>query len=96
MQWLWVLVIGAAIGAFAGAIVSSDKSLGWISNIVVGMIGAVLGEWLLGTWGPKLAEIASIPAVLGAIVLILSVTVLMQRVYAISNWKAEPKKDDNI
>ncbi|WP_047999641.1 GlsB/YeaQ/YmgE family stress response membrane protein [Lactiplantibacillus herbarum] len=92
MQWLWVLVIGAAIGAFAGAIISSDKSLGWISNIVVGMVGAMLGEWLLGTWGPKLAEIASIPAVVGAIILILGVTTLMQRVYAISNWKFKSKK----
>lgn len=40
MQWLWVIVIGAAIGAFAGAIISNDKSAGWIVNVITGMAGA--------------------------------------------------------
>jgi len=92
MQWLWVIVVGAAIGAFAGAIVSGDQSFGWISNIVVGMVGAMLGEAGLGSWGPKLAGVASIPAIIGAIVLILGAMVVMQRVYAISNWKSKTKK----
>ncbi|KRM07818.1 hypothetical protein FD41_GL000293 [Lentilactobacillus farraginis DSM 18382 = JCM 14108] len=64
------------IGAIAGAITSRDLPLGWVGNIVGGLIGAWLGQALLGSWGPQLAEIAILPAVVGAVILVLLISLL--------------------
>jgi uncharacterized membrane protein YeaQ/YmgE (transglycosylase-associated protein family) len=73
---IWTLIIGGIIGAIAGAITSRDMPMGWIGNIVGGLIGAWLGQALLGTWGPQLAEIAIFPAIVGAVVLVLVVSLI--------------------
>lgn len=52
LHWLWVLIVGAIIGAIAGALTKNGGSMGWISNILAGLIGSSLGEALLGAWGP--------------------------------------------
>ncbi len=39
MYWIWTLIVGAIIGIIAGAITSKGKSMGWISNIIAGLIG---------------------------------------------------------
>ncbi|EGO6506896.1 TPA: GlsB/YeaQ/YmgE family stress response membrane protein, partial [Enterococcus faecalis] len=36
MHTLWVLIVGAVIGAIAGALTSKGQSMGWIANIVAG------------------------------------------------------------
>ena len=54
MHWLWVLIVGALIGVIAGAITSKGKSMGWISNILAGLIGSSIGQAIFGSWGPQL------------------------------------------
>ena len=39
MHWLWVLIVGAVIGAIAGAITNRGAAMGWISNIIAGLVG---------------------------------------------------------
>ena len=78
MHWLWVLIVGAIIGAIAGAITSKGQSMGWLSNIIAGLIGS-LGEALLGSWGPQLAGMAIIPSIIGAIILVALVSFIMSR-----------------
>ena len=39
----------------AGAITNRGESMGWISNIIAGLIGSAIGQALLGQWGPSLA-----------------------------------------
>ena len=51
LHWLWVLIVGGVIGLIAGAITGKGKSMGWIANILAGLIGSSLGEALLGNWG---------------------------------------------
>ena len=70
MHWLWVLIVGAIIGAIA---------MGWLSNIIAGLIGSSLGEALLGSWGPQLAGMAIIPSIIGAIILVALVSFIMSR-----------------
>ena len=65
MHWLWVLIVGAIIG--------------WLSNIIAGLIGSSLGEALLGSWGPQLAGMAIIPSIIGAIILVALVSFIMSR-----------------
>ena len=79
MGLIWTLIVGAVIGAFAGAITSRGASMGWISNIIAGLIGSWLGESLLGSWGPSLAGMALIPSIIGAIVLVLIVSWITSR-----------------
>ncbi|KRL58252.1 hypothetical protein FC95_GL001047 [Lentilactobacillus kefiri DSM 20587 = JCM 5818] len=73
---LWTLIIGGLIGALAGAIVSRDMPMGWIGNIVGGLIGAWLGEAIFGSWGPQLAGMAILPAIVGAVILVLVVSMV--------------------
>jgi uncharacterized membrane protein YeaQ/YmgE (transglycosylase-associated protein family) len=44
---LW-LIIGGVVGWLASIIMKRDASQGIILNIVVGIVGAMLGGWLLG------------------------------------------------
>jgi uncharacterized membrane protein YeaQ/YmgE (transglycosylase-associated protein family) len=77
LHLLWVLIVGAVIGVIAGAITSRDLPLGWIGNIIAGLVGSWLGEMILGSWGPMIAGMAIIPSIIGAVVLVLIVSVII-------------------
>ena len=51
--------------------------MGWVGNIIAGLIGSWLGEMLLGTWGPNVAGMAIFPSIVGAIILVLIVSFIM-------------------
>lgn len=70
MGFIWSLIVGAVIGVIAGAITNKGKSMGWIANIAAGLIGSAIGQGLLGSWGPKLAGMALIPSIVGAVILV--------------------------
>lgn len=76
MELLWTLLIGAIIGAVAGYLTSRDLPMGFIGNILAGVIGSWLGERLLGTWGPELAGMALAPSIIGAVILVLIASLL--------------------
>ena len=71
MHTLWVLIIGGVIGAVAGYITSRDLPMGFIGNIIAGLVGSWLGQSLLGSWGPMVADMAILPSIIGAVVLVL-------------------------
>lgn len=71
---LWIIIIGAIIGAIAGAILGRGSAMGWLSNIIAGLLGSWLGESLLGSWGPHIADMAIFPSLIGAIVLVVVVS----------------------
>lgn len=74
---LITIVIGAIVGWLAGVIVKGGGS-GLVMNVVIGILGALIGGWLLpmigiswgGVWG------AFFMALIGAIILILIVRLL--------------------
>lgn len=47
---IWVLLIGAAAGWLAG-LVMKGRGFGLIGNIVIGIVGAFLGSFLLAVFG---------------------------------------------
>ncbi len=51
MHFIWTLIIGAVIGCIGQLIVGRDMPLGWLGNIIGGLVGAWLGTALLGDWG---------------------------------------------
>ncbi|KAB2331043.1 MULTISPECIES: GlsB/YeaQ/YmgE family stress response membrane protein [Bacillaceae] len=78
LSFLWALIIGGIIGWVAGLITGRDVPGGVIGNIIAGFIGAWLGSLILGDWGPVVADFAIVPALIGAIVLVLIVSFAMR------------------
>jgi uncharacterized membrane protein YeaQ/YmgE (transglycosylase-associated protein family) len=70
---LWI-VFGGIVGWIASLIMKTDAEMGIGSNIVVGILGALLGGWIMTLFGgPTVTgfNIASfIVAVVGAVVLL--------------------------
>ena len=48
MEFVWMALIGSVSGWRAGLVVKGG-GLGLIGNLVVGVIGAFVGNWLLGS-----------------------------------------------
>ncbi|MBW7823409.1 GlsB/YeaQ/YmgE family stress response membrane protein [Streptococcus parasuis] len=71
---LWSIIVGALIGVIAGAITNKGGSMGWIANILAGLIGSAVGQSLFGSWGPSLAGMALIPSILGAVIVVAAVS----------------------
>ena len=71
---VWIIV-GALAGWIASMIMKTDASMGALANIIVGIIGAFIGGWVISLFGYNVAEgqinIPSIlTAILGAVILL--------------------------
>ncbi|WP_098445675.1 GlsB/YeaQ/YmgE family stress response membrane protein [Bacillus sp. es.036] len=77
MEFIWSLIVGGIIGWLAGAITGRDVPGGIIGNIIAGFVGAWLGTLILGSWGPDIGGFNIIPAIIGAIILVLIVSFIM-------------------
>jgi uncharacterized membrane protein YeaQ/YmgE (transglycosylase-associated protein family) len=69
--WVWFLFIGGVIGWLAGLIVRG-RGFGIIGDIVIGIIGAMLGGWMAGVIGLSTGSSfgAFLLALAGAVVLV--------------------------
>lgn len=76
---LWI-IFGALIGWVASLIMKTDPEQGVMLNIVVGIVGAVIGGWLMNLFGEAGVTgfnlYSFVVALLGAIVLIAIVKML--------------------
>jgi uncharacterized membrane protein YeaQ/YmgE (transglycosylase-associated protein family) len=52
MSLIVSLLLAALVGWIASIIMKTDGQMGWVANIIVGMIGGLLGSWLLGFIAP--------------------------------------------
>ncbi len=71
MNWIILLIVGGVIGWLASLLMKTDAQMGWVANIVVGIVGAALGGWLAPQLG--IAEqgiMVYVVAVGGAVILI--------------------------
>jgi len=82
---IW-LIVGALAGWIASMIMKTDAQMGAIANIVVGIIGAFLGGWVVGLFGVEVADGAlNIPSILTAI---LGAVILLAIVKAVTGRKS--------
>jgi uncharacterized membrane protein YeaQ/YmgE (transglycosylase-associated protein family) len=77
MNWIILLVVGGVIGWLGSIIMKTNAQMGLVANIVVGIVGSLLGGWL----APKLGIAAGgamtyVVAVGGAVLLIVILKVL--------------------
>jgi uncharacterized membrane protein YeaQ/YmgE (transglycosylase-associated protein family) len=64
----WLLV-GAIAGWIAGMLVPGDEGYGWIGAVVAGIVGALVGGFLLGTiTGDDWTTGFNIPTIFAAVV----------------------------
>jgi uncharacterized membrane protein YeaQ/YmgE (transglycosylase-associated protein family) len=81
MDWLLAIIIGGIAGWLASMVMRRDASMGIFLNIIVGIIGAVIGKLLLplvGVSGDANWLLWFIAALVGAIVL-LAIVNMVQR-----------------
>ena len=73
MEWLITLIIGGIVGWLASIIMKTNAQMGLIANVLVGIVGSLLGYWLAGMMGiaPTGGVLRFVVAVIGAILLIV-------------------------
>lgn len=49
MSWIVVIIVGGLIGWIASVVMSTDRQQGFFANILIGIIGSLLGAWLFGS-----------------------------------------------
>lgn len=76
-SFLWMIIIGAVVGALAKLIMPGRDPGGIIVTIVLGILGSMLGGWLFRTLGIGAANgdgrgglMGLIGAIIGAIILL--------------------------
>jgi uncharacterized membrane protein YeaQ/YmgE (transglycosylase-associated protein family) len=51
MGMIMTLIIGGIVGWLASIVMKTDARMGWIANVVVGVVGSMLGYWIAGLLG---------------------------------------------
>lgn len=51
MGLIMTLIIGGIVGWLASVFMKTDARMGWIANVVVGVVGSMLGYWIAGLLG---------------------------------------------
>jgi len=71
MNLIWFLIIGILAGWIASMLMRG-RGLGLIGDLIVGVLGAVIGGFILGTVGVEAVSLMGelVSAVIGAIVLL--------------------------
>ena len=72
MDWIITLVIGGVVGWLASILMKADAQMGLIANILIGIVGSLLGYWVAGLLGlaPTGGILRFVVAVIGAALLI--------------------------
>ncbi|MBL8201654.1 MAG: GlsB/YeaQ/YmgE family stress response membrane protein [Chromatiales bacterium] len=72
MNWIISLIIGGIVGWLASIVMKTNAQMGWIANVLVGIVGSSLGFWIAGllgiTAGGRIAGF--LVAIAGAVILI--------------------------
>jgi uncharacterized membrane protein YeaQ/YmgE (transglycosylase-associated protein family) len=70
---LWI-VLGAIAGWLASVVMRTRKEQGLLMDIVIGIVGAILGGWIFGLFGAQGVTGLNLPSILvafvGAVVLL--------------------------
>jgi uncharacterized membrane protein YeaQ/YmgE (transglycosylase-associated protein family) len=77
MNWIVLLIVGGVVGWLGSMIMKTNAQMGLIANIVVGIIGSMLGGWIATKLGIAPTGIGVyLVAVGGAVVLIFLLKIL--------------------
>lgn len=51
MGLIITLIIGGIVGWLASIVMKTNDQMGWIANVLVGVVGSMLGYWIAGLLG---------------------------------------------
>ncbi|HVA56431.1 MAG: GlsB/YeaQ/YmgE family stress response membrane protein [Gemmatimonadaceae bacterium] len=51
MNWIVSLIMGGIVGWLASMVMKTDAQMGLVANVLVGIVGSVLGYWIAGLLG---------------------------------------------
>ena len=72
MGLITTLIIGGIVGWLASLVMKTDARMGLIANVVVGVVGSMLGYWIAGALGfVAVGGIARFLVALGGAVLLI-------------------------
>lgn len=60
MNFIWFILVGLAAGTIAKMLTPQQEKGGWISTLIIGVIGAAVGGWIAGMI-PIIRNLADIP-----------------------------------
>ena len=72
MGWIVTIIIGGIIGWLASIVMRTNAQMGIIANILIGIVGSVLGSWLAAQLGVPTtsALVGYLISIMGAVILI--------------------------
>ena len=72
MNWIVTIVLGGIVGWLASIMMKTNAQMGLIANVIIGIVGSILGFWLAGVLGLAVYGliVQGIVAVAGAALLI--------------------------
>ena len=72
MGWIVSLIIGGIVGWLASIVMKTNALMGWIANVLIGVVGSMLGFWIAGLLGiaPTGGILRFVVALVGAVLLI--------------------------
>ena len=76
LAFILSVIIAMVIGVVADKLSPFDMPGGWAGAIIAGFVGAWLGNGLFGTWGPIVAGFSLVPALIGAIIVVIIIGAL--------------------
>lgn len=80
MGIIWSIIIGVLAGAIAGWLMKGG-GFGFLINLLVGLVGSVLGGWIYGMLGISSGGILGslVMSIIGAVVLIWVVSLFKKK-----------------
>jgi uncharacterized membrane protein YeaQ/YmgE (transglycosylase-associated protein family) len=78
MDWIVTLIIGGIVGWLASIVMKTNAQMGWVANVLVGVVGSLLGYWVAGLMGVTATGgiVGFIIAIAGAVLLIFVLRML--------------------
>jgi len=72
MGFIWALIIGGIVGWIASMFMKTNAQMGLVANVLVGVVGSMLGFWAAGLLGlaPSGGILRFIVSIAGAALLI--------------------------
>jgi uncharacterized membrane protein YeaQ/YmgE (transglycosylase-associated protein family) len=76
LAFILFLIVAAACAWIAERLVPGVIPGGFFTSAIFGIIGAWIGESMMGSFGPSLAGVALVPCILGSAVLVFLVSLV--------------------
>jgi len=51
MGLIWTLIVGGVVGWLASIFMKTNRQMGILANILVGVVGSAVGSWVAGALG---------------------------------------------